>query len=106
MLNEVFADPKILKVLHGSTMDIIWLQRDLGLYVVIHNPILVPGADLHQRDKTMVGVHVVMLQIDCNFPNSVYQVSPPVEYLPFESTTATFVDTLDGVRQMPRISAS
>ncbi|KAJ5582260.1 hypothetical protein N7535_000880 [Penicillium sp. DV-2018c] len=34
MLNEVFADPKILKVLHGSTMDIIWLQRDLGLYVV------------------------------------------------------------------------
>jgi exosome complex exonuclease RRP6 len=34
MLNEVFADPKILKVLHGSTMDIIWLQRDLGLYMV------------------------------------------------------------------------
>jgi exosome complex exonuclease RRP6 len=34
MLNEVFTDPKILKVLHGSTMDIIWLQRDLGLYVV------------------------------------------------------------------------
>ncbi|KAJ5095557.1 hypothetical protein NUU61_004913 [Penicillium alfredii] len=34
MLNEVFADPRILKALHGSTMDIIWLQRDLGLYVV------------------------------------------------------------------------
>lgn len=34
ILNEVFADPNILKVLHGSTMDIIWLQRDLGLYVV------------------------------------------------------------------------
>ncbi|KAJ5808548.1 hypothetical protein N7474_009817 [Penicillium riverlandense] len=34
MLNEVFADPTILKVLHGSTMDIIWLQRDLGLYLV------------------------------------------------------------------------
>lgn len=33
-LNEVFADPSILKVLHGSYMDIIWLQRDLGLYVV------------------------------------------------------------------------
>lgn len=33
-LNEVFADPNILKVLHGSYMDIIWLQRDLGLYVV------------------------------------------------------------------------
>jgi exosome complex exonuclease RRP6 len=34
VLNEVFADPKILKVLQGSTMDMIWLQRDLGLYVV------------------------------------------------------------------------
>ena len=34
VLNEVFADPNIIKVLHGSSMDIIWLQRDLGLYVV------------------------------------------------------------------------
>ncbi|KKY18420.1 putative exosome complex exonuclease rrp6 [Phaeomoniella chlamydospora] len=34
VLNEVFTDPKILKVFHGSTMDMIWLQRDLGLYVV------------------------------------------------------------------------
>ncbi|KAJ4365848.1 exosome nuclease subunit [Neocucurbitaria cava] len=33
-LNEVFADPNVLKVLHGAYMDIIWLQRDLGLYVV------------------------------------------------------------------------
>lgn len=34
ILNQVFADPNILKVFHGSTMDMIWLQRDLGLYVV------------------------------------------------------------------------
>ena len=34
VLNEVFADPNILKVLHGASMDMIWLQRDLGLYVV------------------------------------------------------------------------
>jgi exosome complex exonuclease RRP6 len=33
-LNEVFANPSILKVLHGAYMDIIWLQRDLGLYIV------------------------------------------------------------------------
>jgi exosome complex exonuclease RRP6 len=33
-LNEVFANPDIVKVLHGAFMDIIWLQRDLGLYVV------------------------------------------------------------------------
>lgn len=33
-LNEVFANPDIVKVFHGAFMDIIWLQRDLGLYVV------------------------------------------------------------------------
>lgn len=33
-LNEVFADPGIVKVLHGAFMDAVWLQRDLGLYLV------------------------------------------------------------------------
>ena len=33
-LNEVFTDPNIVKVLHGAYMDIVWLQRDLGLYLV------------------------------------------------------------------------
>ncbi|KAI1086637.1 ribonuclease H-like domain-containing protein [Rostrohypoxylon terebratum] len=34
VLNEVFADPKIVKVLHGAYMDIVWLQRDCGIYIV------------------------------------------------------------------------
>ncbi|KAL9005627.1 MAG: hypothetical protein Q9188_001583 [Gyalolechia gomerana] len=38
VLNEVFTDSRIVKarrnVLHGSTSDIVWLQRDFGLYVV------------------------------------------------------------------------
>lgn len=34
VLNQVFANPAIIKVFHGSTSDMIWLQRDLGLYVV------------------------------------------------------------------------
>ncbi|KAG6013572.1 hypothetical protein E4U43_007226 [Claviceps pusilla] len=33
ILNEVFADPSIIKVFHGAYMDMVWLQRDLGLYV-------------------------------------------------------------------------
>ncbi|CAL9727706.1 exosome complex exonuclease Rrp6p [Monosporozyma unispora] len=33
-LNEVFTDPMVTKVFHGAFMDIIWLQRDLGLYMV------------------------------------------------------------------------
>ncbi|KAG5980671.1 hypothetical protein E4U55_003791 [Claviceps digitariae] len=33
ILNQVFADPSIIKVFHGAYMDMVWLQRDLGLYV-------------------------------------------------------------------------
>ncbi|KDN53450.1 hypothetical protein K437DRAFT_230739 [Tilletiaria anomala UBC 951] len=34
LLNEVFADPGKVKVLHGADHDVLWLQRDLGLYLV------------------------------------------------------------------------
>lgn len=34
VLNEIFTDPKVLKVFHGADMDIKWLQRDFGVYVV------------------------------------------------------------------------
>ncbi|GAA95376.1 uncharacterized protein L969DRAFT_92370 [Mixia osmundae IAM 14324] len=33
-LNEVFADPAKVKVMHGAQSDVIWLQRDFGLYIV------------------------------------------------------------------------
>ncbi|KAM0787605.1 hypothetical protein ACM66B_003673 [Microbotryomycetes sp. NB124-2] len=33
-LNVVLADPSWVKVFHGAHSDIIWLQRDFGLYVV------------------------------------------------------------------------
>lgn len=34
VLNRVFANPAVIKVFHGSHSDIVWLQRDLGIYVV------------------------------------------------------------------------
>lgn len=34
ILNEIFTKPSILKVFHSATFDIIWLQRDFGIYVV------------------------------------------------------------------------
>ena len=33
-LGSIFADPDILKVLHGCEQDILWMQRDFGLYIV------------------------------------------------------------------------
>ncbi|VDN04061.1 unnamed protein product [Thelazia callipaeda] len=34
ILNEPFTNPNILKVFHGPESDILWLQRDFGIYVV------------------------------------------------------------------------
>eukprot|EP00753_Platysulcus_tardus_P008263 PLAT15858.1.p1 GENE.PLAT15858.1~~PLAT15858.1.p1 ORF type:complete len:741 (-),score=251.82 PLAT15858.1:83-2305(-) len=34
LLQPVFADGNVLKIMHGATNDIKWLQRDFGLYMV------------------------------------------------------------------------
>ncbi|GAB0091016.1 exosome component 10 [Sergentomyia squamirostris] len=34
VLNEVFTNPKIVKIFHGADCDIEWLQKDFSLYVV------------------------------------------------------------------------
>lgn len=33
VLASVFADPGVVKVLHGSDSDVVWLQRDFGLFL-------------------------------------------------------------------------
>lgn len=33
ILAPIFANPNIIKVLHGSDGDIVWLQRDFGIYM-------------------------------------------------------------------------
>ncbi|XP_014214154.2 exosome component 10 [Copidosoma floridanum] len=34
ILNKIFTDSSILKVFHGADSDVLWLQRDLSIYVV------------------------------------------------------------------------
>jgi len=34
LLNSSFANPAIVKVLHGADSDVVWLQKDFGVYLV------------------------------------------------------------------------
>jgi len=34
ILGSSFHNPAIVKVLHGSDHDVMWLQRDFGLYLI------------------------------------------------------------------------
>ena len=46
LLNEVTANPKIVKVFHGADSDVEWLQRDLSIYIV-------NMFDTHQASKRL-----------------------------------------------------
>ncbi|XP_075990804.1 exosome component Rrp6 [Anticarsia gemmatalis] len=53
-LNLAFTDPKKIKVFHGAERDVIWLQRDFGVY-------LVGLFDTHQAAK-MLDLHGLSLK--------------------------------------------
>ena len=34
LMGQVMSDPQVVKVLHGCEKDVLWLQRDFGVYIV------------------------------------------------------------------------
>ncbi|XP_031818730.1 exosome component 10 [Sarcophilus harrisii] len=72
ILNESFTDPAIVKVFHGADMDIEWLQKDFGLYVV-------NMFDTHQAARILnLGRHSLdhLLKLYCNVEtNKQYQLA-------------------------------
>lgn len=70
ILNEVFTKPTILKLFHGADSDILWLQRDLSLYIV-------NMFDTHQAAKVLGYSSLslaYLLERFCNVtPNKIFQ---------------------------------
>ncbi|KAH8921812.1 hypothetical protein BT69DRAFT_1335260 [Atractiella rhizophila] len=62
-LKEFFEDPAWIKVLHGAFMDVTWLQRDFGIYIV-------SLFDTFEASKTLgypKNSLAVLLKTFCNF---------------------------------------
>lgn len=91
VLNEVFCDPHTIKVFHGAFMDILWLQRDLGLYVVNLFDTGVASRLLGKAKHSLA----YLLQSYCNFTASKqYQLSDwRVRPLPSELLAYARADT-------------
>ena len=72
VLNEVFTDPKIVKVFHGADHDVMWLQKDFGVY-------LVNLFDTFHASKTLGLVHnslAYLLKLYCSIEaDKQYQLS-------------------------------
>lgn len=90
-LNEIFTKPSILKVFHGADMDILWLQRDLSLYVV-------NMFDTHQAAKQLNLPYLslaYLLNKYCGIvPNKHFQLADwRIRPLPFEMMRYAREDT-------------
>lgn len=72
VLNEVFTDSKIVKVFHGADHDVLWLQKDFGVY-------LVNLFDTFHASKTLGLAHnslAYLLKLYCNIDaDKQYQLS-------------------------------
>lgn len=55
-LNVIFTDPNIIKVLHCADGDVVWLQRDLSLYIVNMFDTYVASVKLEFPKRSLVGL--------------------------------------------------
>ncbi|KAI8431078.1 hypothetical protein MSG28_001137 [Choristoneura fumiferana] len=90
-LNLVFTDPKKLKVFHGAEMDVMWLQRDFGVYVV--------GLfDTHQAARALQAARLSLKYLLCKYcrvdADKKYQLADwRIRPLPDELVTYARMDT-------------
>ncbi|KAJ1795947.1 exosome nuclease subunit [Coemansia sp. RSA 2399] len=90
-LNQVTADPEKIKVFHGAESDMVWLQRDFGVYVV--------GLfDTYHASKVLNMQHhslAHLLRVYCNYDaDKKYQLADwRIRPLPTEMMTYARADT-------------
>ncbi|CBY37160.1 unnamed protein product, partial [Oikopleura dioica] len=77
-LNEVFANPKIVKIFHGSRNDMLWLQRDFGVYVVnlFDTFFAAKKLDLAKKSLDYLLQHYCKIRLDKRFQLADWRMRP------------------------------
>ncbi|KAM7364737.1 exosome component Rrp6 [Cochliomyia hominivorax] len=118
VLNEVFTNPKIVKIFHGADSDVEWLQRDLSLYIV-------NMFDTHQAAKALnfarlslayLMKHYCDIEIDKTFQLADWRIRPlPEELVAYARQDTHFLiyiyeritnDLLEAANQQPQFLRS
>ncbi|KRX19891.1 Exosome component 10, partial [Trichinella nelsoni] len=78
ILNEPFVDPNIVKVMHGSTQDIQWLQRDFGIYVVnlFDTYHAMEVLEMPQRSLKFLVKELVGVNLDKSYQTADWRIRP------------------------------
>ncbi|GBB93779.1 hypothetical protein RclHR1_02230005 [Rhizophagus clarus] len=84
MLNQSFTNPNIVKVFHGAEFDIVWLQKDFGVYIVnlfdtFHAATLL---ELPQKSLAYLLKHYCEVEADKKYQLADWRIRPiPAEML-------------------------
>ncbi|KRX55448.1 Exosome component 10, partial [Trichinella sp. T9] len=78
ILNEPFVDPNIVKVMHGSSQDIQWLQRDFGIYVVnlFDTYHAMEVLEMPQRSLKFLVKELVGVKLDKSYQTADWRIRP------------------------------
>ncbi|KRY10330.1 Exosome component 10 [Trichinella patagoniensis] len=78
ILNEPFVDPNIVKVMHGSSQDIQWLQRDFGIYVVnlFDTYHAMEVLEMPQRSLKFLVKELVGVNLDKSYQTADWRIRP------------------------------
>lgn len=85
-LNEIFTHPMITKVLHGADHDVLWLQRDCGLYLVnlFDTHIAAVVLDFPQRSLAALLQTFCNIQADKRYQRADWRIRPlPADFIQY-----------------------
>ncbi|GMI12999.1 hypothetical protein TrLO_g11085 [Triparma laevis f. longispina] len=78
LLNPSFSNPEVLKICHGGFNDVLWLQRDFGVYVVglFDTYLAVKELEFERKSLKYLIEHYTSYEVDKKYQMEDWRVRP------------------------------